>query len=68
MKLKMKGKRRRGRPSLRWLDNIDSHLKGENKSLTLNEVLETKSEMFRESKRLEDIDFLIWIRSSREYP
>ena len=28
MKIKMKGKRPRGRPRLRWLDNIDSHLKG----------------------------------------
>ena len=28
MKLRMKGKRPRGRPILRWLDNIDSHLKG----------------------------------------
>ena len=35
MKLKMKGKR----PRLRWLDNIDSHLKGEN--ISLKDVLET---------------------------
>ncbi len=28
MKLKMKGTRPRGRPILRWLDNIDNHLKG----------------------------------------
>ena len=40
MKLKVKGKRPRGRPRLRWLDNIDSHLKGKNTSL--KEVLETK--------------------------
>ena len=40
MKLKMKGKRPRGRPRLRWLDNIDSHLKGKNTSL--KEVIETK--------------------------
>ena len=40
MKLKMKGKRPRGMPILRWLDNIDSHLKGKNTSL--KEVLETK--------------------------
>ena len=40
MKLKMKGKRPRGRPRLRWLDNIDSQLKGKNTSL--KEVLETK--------------------------
>ena len=40
MKLKMKGMRPRGRPRLRWLDNIDSHLKGNNTSL--KEVLETK--------------------------
>ncbi len=40
MKLKMKGKRPRGRPRLRSLDNIDSHLKGKNTSL--KEVLETK--------------------------
>ena len=40
MKLKMKGKRPRGRPILRWLDNIDNHLKGKNTSL--KEVLETK--------------------------
>ena len=39
MDLKMKGKRPRGRPRLRWLDNIDSHLKGKNTSL--KEVLET---------------------------
>ena len=38
--LKMKGKRPRGRPRLRWLDNIDSHLKGKNTSL--KGVLETK--------------------------
>ena len=40
LKLKMKGKIPRGRPILRWLDNIDSHLKGKNTSL--KEVLETK--------------------------
>ena len=40
MKLKMKGKIPRGRPRLRWLDNIDSHLKGRNTSL--KEVFETK--------------------------
>ena len=40
MKLKMKGKRPRGRPRLRWLDNVDSHLKG--KKTSLKEVLETK--------------------------
>ena len=40
MKLKMKGKRPRGRPRVRWLDNIDSHLKG--KKTSLKEVLETK--------------------------
>ena len=41
MKSNMKGKRPpRGRPILRWLDNIDSHLIRKNKSLT--EVLETK--------------------------
>ena len=33
MKLDMNGKRPRGRPRLRWLDNIDSHLKGKNTSL-----------------------------------
>ena len=38
MKLKMNGKRPRGRP--RRLDNIDSHLKGKNTSL--KDVLETK--------------------------
>ena len=32
--------KRRGIPRLRWLDNIDSHLKGKNTSL--KEVLETK--------------------------
>ena len=40
MKLKMKGKRPRGRPRLRWLDNIASHLKGNKTSL--KEILETK--------------------------
>ena len=40
MKLNMKGKRPGGRPRLRWLDNIDSHLKEKNTSL--KEVLETK--------------------------
>ena len=35
----MKGKRPRGRPRLRWLDNIDSQLKG--KRTSLKEVLET---------------------------
>ena len=38
-KLKMKGKRPRGRSRLRWLDSIGSHLKGNNTSL--KEVLET---------------------------
>ena len=49
MKLKMEGKRPRGRPRLRWLDNIDSHLKGKNTSQ--KDALETKC--------LEDIDFSI---------
>ena len=40
MRLKMKGKRPRGRQRLRWLDNIDSHLIGKNTSL--KEVVETK--------------------------
>ena len=40
MKLKMKGKRPSERPRLRWIDNIDSHLKGKNTSL--KEDLETK--------------------------
>ena len=40
MTLKMKGKRPRGRPRLRWLDSIDSHLKG--KKTSLKEVIETK--------------------------
>ena len=40
MKSKMNGMRPSGRPRLRWLDNIDSHLKGKNASL--KEVLETK--------------------------
>ena len=40
MDSKMKGKRTKGRPRLRWLVNIDSHLKGKNTSL--KEVLETK--------------------------
>ena len=39
MKLKMKGKRPRGRPRLRWLDTIDSHLK--RKKTSLKEVLRT---------------------------
>ena len=33
MKLMMKGNRPRGRPRLRWLDNIDSHLKGKKTSV-----------------------------------
>ena len=37
MKLKMEGKRPRGIPRLRWLDNIDSHLKG--KTTFLKQVL-----------------------------
>ena len=40
MTLKMKGKRPQGRPRQRWLDNIDSHLKG--KSTSQKEVLRTK--------------------------
>ncbi len=40
MKLNMKGKRPRGRPRRRWLDNIDSYLKANITSL--KEVLETK--------------------------
>ena len=48
MKLKMKGKRPRGRPRLRWLDNIDSHLKGKNTSL--KEALETKCFEFKIKK------------------
>ena len=40
MKFNMKGKWSRGRPRLRWLSNIDSHLKGKNTSL--KEVTETK--------------------------
>ena len=40
MKLKMKGKRPRGRPRLRWLDHTDSHLKG--KSTSMKEVHGTK--------------------------
>ena len=56
MKLKMKGKRPRGRPGQRWLDNIDSHLKGNNTSLPDRSHL---NEMFRESKRLEDIGLSI---------
>ena len=40
MKLKMKGKKPRGRPRIRWLYNIDIHLKVKNTSL--KEVLETK--------------------------
>ena len=39
MKLKYKGKRPRGRTRLRWLNDIDSHLKG--KYTSLKEVLET---------------------------
>ena len=30
MQLNINGKRPRGIPRLRWLDNIDSHLKGKN--------------------------------------
>ena len=40
MKLKVKGKRPRERPTLTWLDNIDSRLKGKNTYLT--EVLGKK--------------------------
>ena len=40
MKLKIKTKRPRGRPKIRWLDNIDSHLKTKNTSL--KEILATK--------------------------
>ena len=62
IKVKMKGKRPRWRPRLRWLDNIDSHLKGKNTSL--KEVLKTKC--------FEDIDFSInwqefWRRSLSSY-
>ena len=39
MELRVKGKRPRGTPRLRWLDNIDSHVKG--KSTSLKEVLGT---------------------------
>ena len=46
MKLSMKGKRQRGRPGLSWLDNIDSHLKGNKTSP--KEVLEMK-EFWRRS-------------------
>ena len=40
MKLKMKVKRPRGRPILRWLDNIERQQKGKNTSL--KEVIGTK--------------------------
>ena len=40
MKLNIRGKRSEGRPRLRWLDNIDSHLKG--KKTSLKEVFGTK--------------------------
>ena len=40
MTLTLKGKRSRGIPQLRWLDNFDSRLKGTHTSL--KEVLETK--------------------------
>ena len=68
MNLKMNGKRQRGRPRLRYLDNIDSHLKGNNTSL--KEVLETKC---FENQILEDIidfllNFLLTDRSSGEDP
>ena len=49
MKLNMKGKRPRGRPRPRWLDNIDSHLKG--KSASTKEVLGTKYFEDREDGR-----------------
>ena len=39
MKLKAKGNRPRGRPIIRWLDNVDSHMVEKNTSL--KEVLET---------------------------
>ena len=64
MKLQMmKGKRPRGRPRLRWLDNIDSHLKGKNTSL--KEVLETKCFENRKDRTL--ISYSI-DRSSGEDP
>ena len=50
IKLKMKGKRPIGRPILRWLDNSDSHLKGNKTSL--KEVLETKCFVNRHDWRI----------------
>ena len=64
MKLKMKGKRPRGRPRLRWLDNIDSHLKGKNTKL--KEVLETKC--FENRKDWRTFISRSSDRSSREDP
>ena len=40
MKLNMKKKRTRGRPTLRWLDHIDCHLNGN--IISLKEVIGTK--------------------------
>ena len=61
---KIKGNRPGGRPRLRWIDNIDTHLKGKNTSL--KEVLETK--FFENRKDWEDTDFLLTDRSSEEDP
>ena len=49
MELRVKGKRPRGTPRLRWLDNIDSHVKG--KSTLLKEVLRTKCLEYRQDWR-----------------
>ena len=62
MKLKMKGKRPSERPRLRWLDNIDSHLKGKNTSL--KEVLEMKC--FENQKDWRTLISRSTDRSSRE--
>ena len=64
MKLKMKGKRPKGRPRLRWLDNIDSHLQG--KKTSLKEVLETKC--FENRKDWRTLIYYSTDRSSGEDP
>ena len=58
IKLKMKGKI--PRPRLRWLDNIDSHLKGMNTSL--KEVHQTKCFENRQDRRT-----LIFRSTDRSY-